>query len=234
MATQRDFYDKPLYIASEYGVAFVLSNIYFILCNIPAIYYSLVVALDPDAFSVLMLFIFMIPTGPAITALCCSMGKLFRDKEISITNYFFTSYKKNFLSSLKLWAIQLTIIFIFLMDYQYFIQKGNIFLPMIFIALIVYIIVMGLYAFPILSRFELKTKSLVLISLYYAVRKFHITILKVVLFIATYYLYIKIPFIGILCLFSLLSYVTMFYDNSMLLELENKQVSHQEVQAISE
>lgn len=224
MATHRDFYDKPMYKITEIVIAFVLANVFFVLCNIPFIYYSIVVAATPDAFSVLMLFIFLIPFGPAATALCASMGKLVRDKDVSITSYYFKSYKQNFLPSLKIWGLQLALIFIFILDYRYFVDKGYI-LGVFFLALAAYTLIMGLYAFPILSRFNLSLKNLVVLSLYCSVKKIHITILKIVLVVATYFIYYKMPTLGIFCIFSLVCYVIMFYDNSILLELENNHMT---------
>ena len=220
MATHRDFYDKPMYRITEYVIAFVLANVYFILCNLPFIYYSIVVGVTPEAFSVLMLFIFLIPFGPSAVALCASMGKLLRDKDITITSYYFKSYKSNFLPSLKLWGLQLALVFIFVLDYRYFVDRGNIF-GVFFLALAAYTLIMGLYAFPILSRFNLTLKNLIIISLYSSVKKLHITILKIVLIVATYFLSFKIPMLSIFCLFSLACYVIMFYDNNILVELEN-------------
>lgn len=218
MAGKRDFYDRPLYTITEYVASFAVTNLFFLLCNLPIMFYTIMVAIEPKAFSVLMLAVFMIPTGPAVTALCSSMSKLIKDKE-AVTMYYFKVYKEKFFISLKMWCIGLVAVFIFIMDYRFFIDKGNLF-GVVFFALAIYVLVIALYAFPIITRFNVGVKKLVRISFLYSIKKINITIIKIVLLILGSVITYKSPVFNILGIFSLICYVVMYYDRGMITELE--------------
>lgn len=223
MGKHKDFYDKPLYTIPNYIFWFLLGGLYFLLCNILLIFFFFLTYNNPNNFNMFLLFLCLIPLGPSIGALYSSVGVIIREKQISFTPYFFTSYKENFLSNLKLWLIELTTLLIVFMDFQYFYlnmpKKG---IHIIFLALGIYAFIIGLYAFPINSRFDLKIKDLILVSLYYSIKKLHVTILKVVVTAILAYSSLKIPPLFITFLPVIHCFLLSYYDKPILLELESK------------
>ncbi len=115
--------------------------------------------------NILLFYLALLPAGPAFAALFASMGKLVREKEISPTKDFWTYYKKNFMIGTKYWLLKWTILVILLLDLRYTGFNIQVLTPIIFILIIVALLIL-LYAFPILTRFEVKIKNLWLVAIY--------------------------------------------------------------------
>ena len=220
---KKEFYDKPLYTITNYIIGFFLSSIYIAICNILLILFFIFTAIFSDNFNLLLLFIAIIPLGPSLGALYSSIGKIMREKDIYFSSYFWSSYKNNFISNLKLWLIELIAITIFFIDFQYFYlnmpQKG---IHIIFAVLIIISLVIGFYSFAINSRFEIKLKDLLVLSLYYMLKKFPITILKMAVIALSYYLLKNISILFLNFIPSIICFIFFYYDKSMFTELENK------------
>lgn len=226
---KKEFYDKPLYSISNYVIAFFLSSIYVTLSNILLILFVIFTAISPDKFNLFLCFICLIPLGPSLGALYSTTGKVIRDKDIYFSSYFWSTYKKNFISNLKLWMIELIVITILFIDFQYFYlhSPGNG-IYIIFLVLIVICLIVGFYAFAINSRFELKLKDLLVLSLYYMIKKLPVTILKIAVIVLGYYLlrYVSIIFLSFLPTVGCI--VFYFYDKTIFTELETKFLSNNE------
>jgi len=154
---KKEFYDRPLHITSNYITEFFFSSINLAICNILLILFLIFTVISPNNFNLFILFICLIPLGPSLGALYSTIGKIVREKDIYFSSFFWSSYKRNFVSYLKLWLIELITITILFIDFQYF----NLHMPekgihIIFLSLILISLVIGLYAFPINSRFEIK------------------------------------------------------------------------------
>ena len=134
----KEFYDKPLYTISNYIINFFLSSVYLSICNILLILFFIFTAISSGELNLFFLFISLIPLGPSLGALYSTIGKIIREKDIYFSSYFWSSYKNNFVSYLKLWLIELIIITVLFIDFQYFYfnmpEKG---IHIIFIVLIV-------------------------------------------------------------------------------------------------
>lgn len=226
MTKQKEFYDKPLFSLLNYFTWLLLGGLYFILLNIPIIIFFTITSYDTNLFSIIFLFICLIPFGPALGALYSSMGEIIREKDISFSSYFFKTYKSNFKSNLKLWLIELILLTIFFVDFQYFYLKTPALgLHIIFIILGILVLILGLYAFPINCRFNLKFKDLIALSFYYSIKKFHITLLKVIVISLTFFLISKIHAILVLFIPSILCFILTIYDKPIFIELEEKYLS---------
>lgn len=223
MSKIQDFYDKPIYTIPSYLFNFLLGGLYFFICNILLVLFFSATLINPNGFSLVLLFISLIPMGPALAALTSSMTELIREKSISFTSYFFKSYKRNFISTLKLWCIILFVLLLLFIDFQYFylnLAKSGLYI--IFVILGIYVLILSSYAIPINSRFELNLKDIFILSTYYTIKKLHITILKIVLIMVAYYLTLKIHNFLTLLIPSVLSFVISYYDNIILKEIESK------------
>jgi uncharacterized membrane protein YesL len=224
---KREFGEGPIYTITNYILWFLMGNIYFLLLNIPLLYLLLVLISNgkstlPDGFAIVF-SLCCIPMGPAATALFSVMGKLVREKDINITRDFFKAYKANFLQSLFIWTLGILVIIILASDvriiFAYNYPRILIYILYVFIA---FIFILGLYALPIISRFYLKSKDVLKFSAYYAIKKIHITIMNIFSFVIVGFVFFKITTFIILFISSIICYMIMFYEQKILLEIEEK------------
>ena len=117
---KKEFYDKPIYTISNYIISFVQTSIHFAICNLLLILYFILTAINPNTFSILLLFVALIPLGPSIGALYSVIHKSLREKDMFFSSQYFKVYKNNFLNNLKLWTILLSLFIILFMDFQFF------------------------------------------------------------------------------------------------------------------
>ena len=225
--SKREFGEGPIYTITNYIFWFFLGNVYFLLMNIPLLFILLVVLSNgsnalPEGFTSIVV-ICCIPIGPAATALLSVMGKLIREKDVNITKDFFKAYKTNFFQSLFFWSLELLIIGILLIDTRFFISNNYPgFLTTLIYIIIVFIFLVSLYVFPLISRFYLGWKDILKTAAYYTIKKFHITILNFASFLVVGFLLFKVSSFLLLFMASAICYLLMFYQQKILLEIELK------------
>lgn len=223
MSKQREFYDKPLFSLANYIIWILQGGIYFIALNIPLIFFYTITSFDVSQFNIALLFICFLPFGLALGALYSTMGEIIREKDISFSSYFFNSYKSNFKSNLKLWLVQLILLTVMFVDFQYFyFNSPSIGLHIVFLILGIFILILGAYAFPINCRFELKLKDLFALSFYYSIKKFPTTILKIIITLLVFFIASKLHVLLVLFIPSILCYVFSLYDRPIFEELEKR------------
>ena len=225
--SKRMFGEGPVYTITNYIYWFFLGNIYFLLLNIP-LFYMLIVLLSngekqlPNGFTTIAVLC-CIPVGPAATALLSVMGKLIREKDINITKDFFKAYKTNFFQSLFIWALEILIISILFLDTSFIISKGYPRILAIFIFVIIaFIFLVSLYIFPILSRFYLTTKDIIKMAAHYTIHNIHVTILNFASFLVVGFLFFEVSTFVLVFISSIVCYLLMFYQQKILLEIEEK------------
>lgn len=223
MSKQREFYDKPLFSLANYIIWILQGGIYFIALNIPLIFFYTITSFDVSQFNIALLFICFLPFGLALGALYSTMGEIIREKDISFSSYFFNSYKNNFKSNLKLWLVQLILLTVMFVDFQYFyFNSPSIGLHIVFLILGIFILILGAYAFPINCRFKLKLKDLFTLSFYYSIKKFPTTILKIIITLLVFFIASKLHVLLVLFIPSILCYVFSLYDRPIFEELEKR------------
>lgn len=227
MGKQKEFYDKPLFSIINHITWFLLGGLYFILLNLPLIFFYTITSFDVNQFNIALLFICLIPFGVALGALYSTMSELVREKDISFSSYFFNSYKTHFRSNLKLWFIELVVLTILFIDFQYFyLNMTSYGIHIIFLILGIWVLILGLYAFPINCRFDMKLKDIIILSFYYSLKKFHITLLKSAILLIICLLIFKFNALLVLLIPSILCYVFAIYDKSILLEIEKNSLKN--------
>jgi len=226
---KKEFYDRPFHIITNYITEFFLSSLNLTICNILLILFCIFTAISPNELNLFLLFIALIPLGPSLGALYSTIGKILREKDIYFSSYYWTCYKNNFLSYLKLWLVELIILAILFIDFKYFYvhmpEKG---IHIVFVGLIAISLIIGLYSFAINSRFEIKLKDLFILSMYYMIKKFPITIIKVAVIIVTYYIAKNISIAFWIFIPSIICFIFFYYDKSIFKELETKFLSDQD------
>lgn len=227
MSSKKYFEQGLVYNVTNYIYWLFLCNFYFLLCNILFIFVFFTT--DTKLENLLIYTISLIPFGPAATALCASMGKIARDKDINPTSYFFKSYKDNFWQSIKLWSVELFVLFILAVDMQYFSINSSLslFIPLL-LGLAIFVLIIGLYIFPILSRFSMRSRDILKISIYYLYRKIHITILNACVVVASLFLMEKLSSYYLLFSASLSCFLIMLNLKPVLTEMEERFTESQE------
>ena len=226
-----EFGEGPIFTITNYIIWLFLGNLYFFILNLPLLYAIIVIISSgsnrfPEGFGTIFALC-CIPIGPAATALFSVMGKLVREKEVNITKDFFKAYKTNFLQSIFLGSMGILIIILILFDIKIIIlYRYPSFIITILYAVIIFIAILGLYAFPLISRFYLKSKDVLKLSVYYAVIKIHITILNVCSFVIVGFIFLKTTSFIVLFISSIICYLIMFYEKNIIIEMEEKSKKH--------
>lgn len=222
---KREFGESFIYTATNYFFWFLMGNVYFAICNIPLILIMLAMigngkgAAD-QSISVIGC-ISCISLGPASAALYSSMGKLVRDKDVNITRDFFKAYKVNFLQALFFSALEIIILVALYTDIKLVIYKGipSILGLLLYVA-IVFIILVGLYIFPIQSRFYMKSRDIIKFSVYYTFRRFNITIINLAVLAVIGFIFLRVFPLIIVFIPSIFCYLIMFNEQKVLSEIE--------------
>lgn len=223
MAKKREFGEGPIYTAANYIMWFFGLNFLFVICN--ALVILTIAAFGKNLFEegFIPLMISLILTGPAITAMCSTMGKLVREKDINFIKDYFKFYRLNFKQSMVAWFIFIISITIIVIDIKsYAIIKYPRIMITIFYAMFFWIILLYTYILPILSRFYLKTRELFKIAVICCFSRIKTTILNfAILIICIFFLYQFISY-SILIIGSIFFYLLMFNMNGLLKELQKK------------
>lgn len=210
MGNKREFGEGILTEVTNFIYWLMLLNIYFILTNIIFLFFF--IFLETTFSNISLYFLALIPTGPAISALYYSTGKLVREKEISPTKDFFYGYKINFKDTLKLWIPILIVIFIIVVDLQYFYDKETTFnqvLAGVFLVALILILTLLFYVFPINAQFNFRTRDVYRLSVYYSFKKIKVTTGNIAILFLTVFLMFVISDFIILFISSLVCYILM-------------------------
>ena len=223
----RSITDRPLYTMVRYLYYFFLTNFYFIVCNL--LFFIVFYLADIVFENILLFYVTLIPMGPTITAVLSSMGKLVREKDLHPTKDFFIAYKTNFITTMKYWLIQLTVIFILLIDILQTATDTSLF-SMIYLILLMVCILIMIYALPIIARFEVKIKNLFIISIYANFKYIKATLLNVSTIVAFGFIYFNFPSLSTLFTVSLIGYFVMYNLQKPMIQMEEEmsQVSNTE------
>ena len=227
MNRKREFSQGVIFTIFNYIWWFLLGNFYFWIMNIPFIFVVLGITANGtiNVHMSIILMLSSIPIGPALTALLSLMGKLTRDGDVDVTKDFFKAYKVNFLDSVFFWTIGIVIITLTWIDILYFDINSSLSLMGIIPRIIIFVcIALGFNIFPIISRFYLKKKEVLVLSLAYLIKKIYVCIVSIAAAYILWVILIKIKLVLILPLFSvsIICYLIMLMEKSMLLEIEEK------------
>ncbi len=196
--------DRLIYQIANTVYSFFITNVYFMLLISPFIfvYYFAEFTIK----NIFLYYVSLLLFGPAFAALLKTMDKLIEDKIIAPSKIFWHYFKANFRAAMKYWLIISTLLLILIVDVYY----ANMFAPylsIVFLILMVGIIMIAMYGFPILTRFETGLKSLFVVSTYAVFRFMKVTLLNGTTLISFGIIFYFIP--GILSLF-LMSFITFF------------------------
>lgn len=217
MSKEKDFDKGHIYTLVNYFYWFIMGNLYFLLLNIPVFLVLMKINYFGAAeTSLLEIYLACIPIGPSITALFGVMGTLIRKKDINITKDYFRMYKMNFKQSIILWLMVLTVLFILYVDIA---TAKNLFVYL-YILLFLLVMMISLYMLPITSRFYLKTKDIIIISIIKVFKEIKITLLLLVTVAFSFLIFNFMPGISILFIISALCFTIMYLESALLMKME--------------
>ena len=97
------------------------------------------------------------PCGAALTALNYMVLKIVRDEETYIVKGFFKSFKLNFKQATAIWYIGYAVVLLLAFDFKIMassVQSVPEWLPFGLIAVSIIVYILGIHAFPLLSKFD--------------------------------------------------------------------------------
>ncbi|UOQ48370.1 DUF624 domain-containing protein [Gracilibacillus caseinilyticus] len=198
--------DRPLYKSVLYVYYFMVTNFHFMLAN--GLFILAFIFFQLQIENILLFYIALLPAGPALAALHATMGKFVREKDINPTKDFWLYYRKNVVIASKFWLFIWTLITIFIVDIHYANIYVSVLAPVFLILLIACLFIM-LYAFPVLTKFEVKLKNLLLVSIYSFFRYFKTTLLHVSTLISLAIIYYFVSGLAIWFIMSIVVYFIM-------------------------
>lgn len=191
-------------IDSFYGI--FMSNTMFLLSNIPLI--LMLFARN----SLIEIYFASLLTCPAITALYYTMGKFFRYEDISVIKNYIKGYKSNFLMSIKIGLLLNTPIM--LIAYSLFRAATPFYyLQVIFV---ICLLMMMLYTYPLLSRYHITVKNLLVLSFISILKQVKSTLAMIILLFMMVIITLLYTSLSVLFAFSIFAYMSIFLTNSYL------------------
>ena len=182
--------DGPLYRIGNIIYYLIVTNILWVIFSLP-----------------------LFTAGASTTALFYVIGKVVRDDDVSTIKDFWKSFKLNFKQSTIVWILMLVIygiIFINIRNINILGSMSKFILP-VQIAILIEIVIITIYIFPILSRYEMTTKNLIKTSFFIGNRHLVTTLLCIASMAAIGGLLYKIPGLFILIPVSLYALCSSYF-----------------------
>lgn len=222
MSKKRDFGEGIIYTITNYLWWFLLGNFYFWLMNIPFVVIAFIMLVNNDSSFNLILILSLMPMGPALTALLSVMGKVTRKEDVDLTKDFFNAYKVNFLDSLFFSISGLIILTIVFVEIMFFNNNSKLYFIGSIPRIILFICFsLAVYIFPIISRFYLRKKDVLKLSIMCLIRKIYVCLITFAIIFIMWMIFTKINSeIMVLFSVSIGCYLIMFLEKPMLQEIE--------------
>lgn len=203
----------------EFSYRILLINLCFIMSNF--LFFIVYLFIVPSFENILFFIISSLPMGASLVATFGVCRKFIEDRDLLIVNQFLKGYKINFKSATSFWLIQVMIIFVLLLNYRYVTVTGDMrFLFPLYLLGIIACLLISIIAFLILSRFNVKIKSLYQVSFYCLIRYFKVTLINVGIIVAAVLTGMQFPMLTGMFIFAITCYLISFNMRNMLKELE--------------
>lgn len=200
---------------------FFLLNLFFMIFNIPLVCFFLFVGISNISTYLPLFLLCLIPVGPSLTALLYCMGKLIRHRTLNILQDFLKGLKLNFKQSTFLWCCELLVVFMLYSNIKFFsTAKFSLVITCLFISLIILILLMTPYIYMLISRFSMKPLDTIKASIVLVFTRPILTISNILILLASFILFELTPGTVILFISSIFSFLLIFVNKALLLELE--------------
>lgn len=220
MKDEEKLYNNKFYTITNFITSLFAANVMFLLFILPLLLYIFI--LNGGSGNIILLL--SITIGPALATLFSVMGKLLREGMVSPIKDFLHFYKLNLLQGILAAVIMNTLIRIVYFDVVYFSSIHQRLAVYVMLLLNIFIILIGFYAYPIISRYNIKILYLFKMSIVLVFKKFYISLTCLSLIIIALWIIkvAKIALIGVLFGASIICYIILFVEKSTIDELEPK------------
>ena len=160
--------DSPFMVFLSNLTDVIILNVLFLICSIP-----------------------IITIGPAFTAMHYVTLKMVRREDGYIVKPFFKAFKDNFKQSCIAWLVFLVITIVFILDYK-ILRAGsteeNMIFRIIIGAIYLFVCLVMMYVFPLMSRFENTLKQTVKNALFMSILHIFKTIIMAAIYVLPFVL----------------------------------------------
>lgn len=206
---------------------FFISNIVFILCNLPLLLFLFLFERSDINNYTLLFSICLLPLAPALTALMYTMNRLIALKSISVLKDYFRSYRLNFLQAIKTGSIQIILVLslITYLNKAHNMSHGYLITPFLYVLLFL-ILMMSLYIYPILAKFHIKVIDAYKAALILTITKPVNTFTNLLILMFGIILFEVRASVAILFIASVICYLLMYSQKRIFQTLESSRQSH--------
>lgn len=221
MRSKSGILDSIVYKITVCVTKFFVINFWFLIMVSPFLLY---IYMFKGHISMSILLVLSILLGPAITTLFSISGKLINEGEISPTKDFFRLYKLNFFQGILIGIILNSFMEILYFDMEYFVSKGNIYLSILFLLLLIVVIMLSFYIYPIISRYNIKITYLFQLSMKLLIKKIYISLscISMIIIILALIRITRISLVGVLFGASIICYLVMKIESKTIDELSEE------------
>lgn len=164
-----------------YVFYFLMLNLFFMLCNIPLIFFMLFVGIS-KIFTYLPLFLVAcIPLAPSFSVLLYCTGKIVRNTDLGVFRDIGKGVKLNVVQSFIMGLFHLFFTFILYINLSFF-SKINLIVFCLFACIALVFLLITPYIYILMSRFSMKTLSILRVALILIFKKPFITITNIFVF----------------------------------------------------
>lgn len=213
--------DSIVYKITVCITKFFVINFWFLIMISPFLLY---IYFFEDHISMSILLVFSVLLGPAITTLFSINGKFINEGDISPTRDFFRLYKMNFFQGIFIGIILNSFMGILYSDMEYFNSIGNTYLSLICLLLLIVVIMLSLYIYPIISRYNIKMMYLFQLSIKLLIKKIYISLscISMIIIVLALIRITRISLVGVLFGASIICYLIMKIENKTIDELNEE------------
>lgn len=213
--------DNKFYNILKYIHLFFLSNIYFGICNFLLI--LTLIFFEVNFYNILIFLVPIIFIAPSLSALFYLFNKfIYIDKDLIITNEFFTGYKKNFFSSLKVWIPLLISIIIITLDINISILNKRLLILIIPLSFIfIFNVLIMLYSLILNSKYEITFINNLKLSFYILIKKPFTALLNLIIIITCIFILLYSKSLISLFIIGISAYLILKNLNKSFLIIEN-------------
>lgn len=207
----------------EYVMSFFISNLIFVVCNLPIILFLFLFDIKDVGNYTPLFMLCLLPLAPSLTALLYTMNRLIKFKSISVFRDYFRAYKQNFSISIKTGAIQIILIVSLLTNLNklHKLSWGYLITPFMYVILFL-LCMMCLYLYPLIAKFHIRLLEAYKASLILTITKPLNTITNILIFMFALILFqIKASY-AILFTASIICYLIMLNQKRIFEDIEQR------------
>lgn len=211
--------DGPLYKICNVIYYFLAANFLWAVSIIPAFLVFIVFRLN-SVLSVILVAVASMPVGAATTALYYVMRKVLKDESFGPFKDFWKSFKLNFKQATLVWFILFILYSILIFNILNVRAMGsisNILLPLQF-AILLELVIITIYIFPMLSKYHSDTKNLFKTSFLLGNMHIPTTLLCVAILAGILYFLFKMPGLLIMLFIGIYIFCTSFFIEKVFLK----------------